>query len=134
MVSNFGTCMSVIWTAQGPDLGFTPATGIDVLAQSLMCRLTTPHGSVMGCPNDCIDVRDFVGSGMTQSDVQKAQAAIQAQIQRDERVLTSTVRATYNQATKVLGLTISVTSAAGPFTMTLAVSAVTVSLLNLSAN
>jgi hypothetical protein len=133
---DFGRDLATVWTDQGPDLdsGFTEATGIDVLVQSILRRLSTPHGSVMGCPNDCLDVRDFLGSGLSNADVQKAQSAIQAELQRDARVLTSSVRATYDQATKSLGLTVSVTSAAGPFTMTLAVSAVTVSLLNTSAN
>ena len=120
MTDPFGTCMAVVWGPQGPDLNFTPATGISVYFQSLMCRLTTPHGSVMGCPNDCLDVRDFVGAGMSQTDVQRAQAQLNAQVDRDERTLTSNTRATYDTVTKSLTIAITGTTAAGPFALTLA--------------
>ncbi len=133
-MSNFGTCMAIVWTSQGPDLNFTPATGLDVYLQSLMCRLTTPHGSVMGCPNDCLDVRDFVGAGMTQTDVQRAQAKVNAQVQRDERTLTSDTRATYDTATRKLTIAITGTTAAGPYKLTLAVGSVDITILNASAN
>lgn len=133
-MSNFGTCMAVVWGAQGPDLNFTPATGLQVYLQSLICRLTTPHGSVMGCPNDCLDVRDFVGAGLTQTGVQRAQAEVNAQVQRDERTLTSDTRASYDTAVKKLTIAITGTTAAGPFKLTLEVDQVTVSILNASAN
>lgn len=134
--SDFGLDLATVWTETGPDLdsGFTEATGIDVLAQSLVRRLTTPHGSVVGCPNDCIDLRALLGAGVTNQDVQALQSAVQTEIQRDARVLQSTVRAQYDTVTKALTLTIRVVSAAGPFAMTLSVSAVSVQLLNVSAN
>jgi len=135
--ADFGRDLATVWTATGPDLdsGFTEATGIDVLAQSLVRRLTTPHGSVAGCPNDCIDLRAMLGAGVTNQDVQTIQSAVQNEIQRDARVMpSSTVRAQYNTTTRVLVLTIRVVTASGPFTMTLAVSSVTVELLNVSAN
>jgi phage baseplate assembly protein W len=134
---DFGIDLATVWTANGPDLdsGFTEARGINVLAQSLVRRLSTPHGSVAGCPNDCLDVRTLLGSGVSNADAQAIQAAVQNEIQRDARVMpASTVRASYNTATRKLSLVLRIVTAAGPFTMTLAVDSVTVELLNVSAN
>jgi hypothetical protein len=109
--------------------------GLQVLAQALMCRLTTPRGSVAGCPNDCMDIRDFLGAGISQADAQTIQSSILAEINRDARVMPqSTVRVQYNTADKSLTISLRVVCAQGPFTMTLAVSKVSVQLLNVSAN
>jgi phage baseplate assembly protein W len=134
--ADFGRDLATVWTETGPDLdsGFTEATGINVLAQSLVRRLSTPHGSVVGCPNDCTDLRTLLGAGITNSDAQAVQSAAQTEVQRDARVLQSAVTAQYNTATKAIVLSIRIVTAAGPFTMTLAVSSVTVQLLNVSAN
>lgn len=133
----FGRDLATVWTAQGPDLdsGFTEATGIDVLLQRLVRRISTPHGSVAGCPNDCIDVRNYCGAGLSNADAQAAQAQIATELERDQAVLPGvSVRMQYNAATRGLTITIRGSSTLGPFSMTLAVGEVTVELLNQSAN
>lgn len=132
----YGRDLGVFWTDTGPDAdsGFTEVTGINVFAQSILCRLTTPFASVAGCPNDCLDVRSYLGAGIKNDDVQRIQSEVQTQVLRDERAQSCNVRASYDTVAKSLTLVIRITCAAGPFTMTLAVSAVTVELLNLSAN
>lgn len=133
----FGRDMTTVWTSNGPDLdsGFTEVTGINVLIQRLMRRITTPHSSVPGCPNDCIDIRAYLGAGITNADVQGIQSAIKTQMERDEAVLPGvSVVSQYNPATRGLSVKIAGSSALGPFAMTLAVSQVSVQLLNTSAN
>lgn len=133
----FGLDLATVWTSNGPDLdsGFTEVTGITLLIQRLIRRLSTAHGSVVGCPNDCIDIRAYLGAGITNADVQGIQSAIKTQLERDEAVLPGvSVVSQYNPATRALAVKIAGSSTLGPFAMTLAVSQVTISLLNTSAN
>lgn len=133
----FGTDLATVWTSAGPDLdsGFTEATGIDVLIQRLVRRLTTAHGSVPGCPNDCIDVWQYLGAGITNADAQAIQAQIKAEVERDQAVLPGvSVTTQYDAATRTLSVKIAGSSTLGPFSMTLAIGSVTVDLLNTSAN
>jgi hypothetical protein len=132
----FGRDLASVWTATGPDLdsGFTEATGIPVLIQRLIRRITTPHGSVQGCPNDCIDVRNYLGAGITNADAQAIQSQIQTEWLRDQGVLSVQVTAQYNSTTNTLIIKGSGMSADGPFSLTLEVSRVTVDILNMSAN
>lgn len=132
--ANYGQDFAVVETATGPDIDFAHlATGVDVLANSLLCRLTTPHGSVIDSPNDCLDVRALLGAGLTQADMQGVQQRVQREVERDARVLGATVSASYNTGTRAMTLTIRVATAQGPFTMTLSVSNVSVALITASA-
>lgn len=130
----FGRDLASFWGPQGPDIDFNEVSGIDVLLQRIIRRISTPKGSVVGCPNDCIDVRTYLGAGITNADVQGIQAEIQTQILRDEAVLSCNVTSSYNTTTRALSVAIRGSSALGPFSMTLSVSAVSVQLLNTSAN
>jgi len=130
----YGRDFSVVSTPTGPDIDFAHlTTGIAVLGNSLYCRLTTPHGSVIDAPNDCLDLRALLGAGITQADMQSVQQRVQRECERDQRVLSASVSATYNQTERALSLTIRVVSAQGPFTMTLNVTDVSVALLQASA-
>ena len=131
---NYGRDFAVVSTATGPDIDFAHlSSGVNVLANSLYCRLTTPHGSVIDSPNDCIDVRSLLGAGLTQADMQVVQQRVQRECERDARVLSATVTATYNQASRVLDLVIRVQTAQGPFSMTLSVNDLSVALITASA-
>lgn len=131
---NYGRDFAVVSTSTGPDIDFAHlAAGVDVLANSLYCRLTTPHGSVIDSPNDCLDLRALLGAGLTQADMQSVQQRVQRECERDARVLGASVTATYNQASRVLSLVIRVATAQGPFSMTLSVSDLTVALITASA-
>lgn len=120
-------------------LDFTPtmtlATGRDLLVQSLICRQTTATGSVIDCPNDCFDVRDWIGEGRTVSQLNQLGTSVQNELLKDQRVLSCRVQATFNFATSQLFLAESFTSSYGPFSFVLAVNQVTGALLlqNLSS-
>lgn len=124
-------------------LGFTPfrnstvidadpsmriATGRQLLVQSLLCRQTTPTGSVIDCPNDCLDLIDFLSDGLTPSDIMALGGQIQNELLKDQRVIAATVTGTFAQSK--LTLVESIQSGYGPFQMVLDVSGVTVTLLN----
>jgi hypothetical protein len=111
-----------------PTMGL--ATGRALLAQSLICRQTTPVGSVLDCPNDCFDVRDWISEGMTQSQLARLGQAVTNELLKDQRVTAANVQATYNVSTGKITLTEAIASGYGPFSFVLAVSSVTVELLS----
>lgn len=107
------------------------ATGIQLLAQSLVCRQMTPRGSVIDCPNDCINLLDYVAAGMTSTQMLQLYSVLQAEILKDQRVLSgSTVTGSYSFQTGVLTINESIQSSFGPFALVLPVSLVTGQLLN----
>jgi hypothetical protein len=112
------------------DPGMRMQTGRALLAQRLLCRLSTPRGSVIDCPNDCIDLRDSLSDGMTTQQIAALGSVVQQECLKDQQVTACNVTGTFSFTTSVLTMTIMVTSGAGPFTMVLAVSQVTVQLLN----
>jgi hypothetical protein len=129
----FGTDFAIIGAPNGAldaDPAFRLQTGRALLAQRLLCRLSTPRGSVIDCPNDCIDLRDSLSDGMTVQQISQLGSSVQQELLKDQQVTAVTVSGTFTTATSVLTLTIGITSGAGPFTMVLAVSQVTVTLLN----
>lgn len=108
-------------------------TGRDVLSQRLARRLLTPKGSLIGYPNDGIDVRQLISQGMTSSQVSRISALVQAEILRDQAVLpSSTVQSTYNYNTNVLTILLLIQSGYGPFSLTLQIGQVTVAILQAS--
>lgn len=126
----YGTCMSTV--ASGGTIDIAPgvqASGVDVLAQSLVRRQMTPRGSALDAPNDGIDVRTFIKVGMTQTEVSQIPGVIRNELLRDERVKTCTVTASFNQVTNTMTIVENIQSAAGPFTLTLSVTSVTVSAI-----
>jgi hypothetical protein len=129
---NFGTDLAVAPDANGIlDISpmLTYATGIQVLIQSLMCRQMCVKGSIVGAPNEGIDVRTYVRQGLTQEVLGKLPSVLQKELQRDERVKTATVTGGYDTARNTLTLNEVFETTLGPFSLTLEVSAVTVTLL-----
>lgn len=112
------------------DPSMRTTTGRALLQQSLLCRLTTPLGSVIDCPNDCIDLTALVSDGMTTSQIKQVFGTVQNEVLKDQRVTAAFVTGSFNPATSTLTIAISVQSSYGPFTFTLEVSQVTVKLLN----
>jgi hypothetical protein len=122
----YGSCLATLPNADGT-LDLTPdmrmATGRDVLSQSLIRRQTTPRGSVLTSPNDCLDVRQLLSAGMTQSQLQALASSIRTELLRDQRVNGAQVTITVNTATGATTIQESITSSAGPFTLTLTLTA-----------
>jgi hypothetical protein len=125
----YGSCLATLPNAQGV-LDLTPdmrmATGRDVLAQSLIRRQTTPRGSVLVSPNDCLDIRQLLSSGMTLAALQALSSVIRSELLRDRRVNAATVTITFNPQTNVTTIAEQIQSSTGPFTLTLTLSAGTI--------
>jgi hypothetical protein len=112
------------------DPSMRTTTGRGLLSQSLLCRQTTPRGSVVDCPNDCLDIRDMVSSGMTQAQITALASQIQQELLKDQRVSGAIVTATFSNATSTLTITEQIQSGYGPFTLVLAVTSLTVKILD----
>lgn len=131
----YGRDLATVATDQGLDLdpAMLEATGINVLAQSLLRRQTMGRGTAIGYPNDGYDVRALLGDGLSSTNLANEFFKIQQELLRDQRVQAATVTGNYDSDTKKLTLIEQIQSTGGPFTLTLSVDSVTVSILRLSA-
>ena len=102
-----------------------------VLAQWALRCITTPVGSLLDDPGFGYDVQQWLNSDVEigQPQIAQIQSGISKALLRDERVLAVSVTAVYVAASAMLILTIVLTGAAGPFTLTVGVTSVTVALL-----
>lgn len=105
------------------------ATGINVLAQRLVLRQTTPLGSVVDCPNDCFDINDWLSANMTDGQIAQLPSQIQSELMKDQEVLAVTVSVTYTPQNSTLVVVENIQSALGPFSLTLTVTPGNVSAL-----
>lgn len=112
------------------DASLRLTTGRALLAQRILCRLSTPRGSVIDCPNDCIDLRDSLSAGMTAAQISALGSTVRGEVLKDQQVTDCQVSSTFSFQTSALTMTLSVQSGQGPFTMVLLVSQVSVQLLN----
>ena len=111
------------------DPGMVEGSGRVLLSQSIQRRLSTPTGSVVDSPNDCIDLRSWISQGWTQQQMQAAAGGLQAEILKDERVTGVAVSMVYNASTLTLAINVNLQSLYGPFSLTLGVTSVTVTQL-----
>jgi hypothetical protein len=132
---SYGRDLKTVYDGKGNvDLtpGMVESTGRDVLIESLIRRQTTPRGSVIDAPNDCIDVRDWLSDGLDQTRMQQLQGAIVQQLRRDERVDDASVSVTYDQSRRTLTIVETVIDSDGPFELTLTLSDETITIITSS--
>jgi len=107
-------------------------SGSDMMAQVCVRRLFCRKGMLLSDPLYGIDVRDFLNTKITSTDLTRIQALCRAELMRDERIFSAKVEASYSQDTKTLALSITGTGATGPFALVLSVASgqVTVQVLS----
>lgn len=116
-------------------------SGVELLAQALYRRLTTPRGTLDDGDDGIVyglDVCAFIGRDSTTDFIDGIPAAIEAECLKDDRV--SSVEASVSSTTNAAGETSVVVEvdvvpfdeATNTFTFTLAVSGVTVSFLGVT--
>jgi len=128
----FGSCLATLPNAQGViDLttDMQVATGIAVLGQSLVRRQTTPRGSVLTSPNDCLDIRNLLSKGVSQSQVAALAQTIRSELLRDPRVIQAAVSISLDTTTGNAMISESITSSAGPFSLTLTLTSGNISVV-----
>lgn len=119
-MTDYGTDFSALVNT-APDEQFTLITGRRVLAESLARRLTCPPGGLFWAPSEGIDLRASVRARLDKTKLTTLKAQIQAQLTRDERVLSAVASPTYDVAAKKLTISISAETADGPFSFVLSV-------------
>lgn len=98
-------------------------SGLQVYIQSCIMRQTTPPNSLIGSPDDCIDISAMLSRGLQSSDMASVQSQLTAQLLRDQRTLSCKVTASFDFSTSTITITESIQSSLGPFTLTLSYSA-----------
>jgi hypothetical protein len=99
-----------------------------VIGQRLARRLQTPRGGLAAVgddPNFGWDVRQYTNGRLSAGELAKAQQQISAECTKDEEVSAADVAITFVNG-GALTITIRLTSAVGPFSLTLNVSQLTV--------
>lgn len=114
------------------------STGPRLVAEACYRRLITPRGMLRGGEEEAnygLDLTALVGSTNPKALEASLPARIRAELLKDERVETVDVEVlvlTAADSTVSFNLTISVVTGAGPFTLQLLASAVTVELLRIA--
>jgi hypothetical protein len=130
MTVDFGTDINTPG-AMDLDPFFTEIEGVDALGQACARRLMTPRGSLVGDAAYGYDVRAHLNDD--DPNTSAIAAAVADELAKDERVESATATVTFDGAAGSLTITATVFTAAGPFRLVLAVSAVTVELLDMEA-
>lgn len=118
-----------------PDLDpyFGEISGPRAVAQAVALRCYTPRadapGFLLGAENDGIFLPDFMQAKLTDQTLFTVRTLVAGEARKDERVETAKVSVTADLATQRMLVDISGTTAEGPFDLTLAISDVTVELL-----
>lgn len=113
------------------DPHFIEVSGVDALGQALGRRLVTPRGSLVGDPAYGYDARAHMNDDDPNTGA--IALAVADELAKDERVQRATAVVTFDELAGSLTIVATVFTADGPFRLTLAVSSVTVELLDVEA-
>ncbi len=128
----YGTDIGCFFTSTGVgDLspGAVEVTGLQLVAQRILCRITTRRGTVIDAPNDCLDIRDYCRAGNTVQNLSAIRSELQAEIAKEQAVQSVSVQVTFNLELGTMQIVLAIVAGSGPFTLTLSVSSLTVQIL-----
>lgn len=126
MATNYGA--DIFWPGDVPLIATITTDPFRVVGQRIVNRLSTPRGGLAvigGDPNFGWDVRQYVLKRVSPASLGQAQIQVQAEVLKDEAVKSALVLFTYN-GNGTLTIQVDVTLAAGPLSLVLAVTALTV--------
>lgn len=126
---DFGSSWSCIQDITSPAI---MASGFRVVAEAIARRWQTPRGGLIDDPNYGYDLTDFVNDDLSKPDLAQIAHLAGAEAEKDERVLACDVTATLLPS-RLLVVSASVTTAAGPFQLVVSVSQLSVTLLQVAA-
>lgn len=114
---------------------FSLVRGRANLARAIARRLQTPAGFLFdafgGDPDYGLDVRAWLNRDFSFDQIGALEGAIKDEVEKDPRVESAEVTVEYTLATSTLEIDILLETAAGPFDLILAVTALTVELVSL---
>lgn len=120
MAINFGQDSSCVSDVGLFDLQITDP--VTLVAQRIIRRLTTPRGGLAAIgddPNFGWDIRQLINARLSPSDIQNYQQQIEAECYKEETISAAT--ATISNSSGNVTISVSLTSASGPFSLTLPV-------------
>ncbi len=121
---DFGTCWSATPYLTMPAI---MVTGNRVVAEAIVRRWSTDRGGLIDDANYGFNLLDEVSDDIGLADLPRIGQQAGAEAEKDERVLSCRVTATFNAG--VLSITGTVTTAQGPFQLVVTVDMLTVALL-----
>ncbi len=107
--------------------------GILCLAQDLVHRLSTPRGGLFYDETWGLDLRAYLEEGLTPQRIAAISSEVESEVEKDERVKSASVQASFNQHAELLVITIALQTALGPFTLVLGIDKLNVTLLKLES-
>lgn len=128
---NYGYDIAMGPTLQDLSPDMSEIGGRTLLAQACIRRLITYRGTLIDDPNYGTDVRLYLNSDIDTRLLGQIASAVDAELEKDERVLRSRTTATFIGG--ILLLSVQLADQAGPFSLTLSVTDVTVALLKVQA-
>jgi hypothetical protein len=109
----------------------TMASGFRCVAEAIVRRWSTPRGGLLDDADYGYDLTDRVGDDLDKADLTQMAHLAKSEAEKDERVQTCDVTLTL-AVDGTLAVVGKVTTAAGPFNLVASVSAVTVTLLQVT--
>lgn len=112
-------------------------SGARLVGEAAYRRLTTPRGMLRGGEEEAnygLDLTELVGSVSAKRDQASIPGRIRSELTKDERIVTVDVQVAISTAgpATTFDITIDAVTTAGPFTLVLRASALTVELLGLT--
>ena len=112
-------------------------TGVELVAEAIYRRLTTPRGTLRGGEEEAnygLDLASLVGSGTSPSAAAAMPGKIENECKKDERIesVTATVTSVVSGPATTWTIAIEAVTAAGPFALQIASNGVTSKLLGIT--
>lgn len=126
-IPDFGTTVSCTFDIDPAGLLIT---GRRVLSEALIRRILTPRGRLLSDPNYGFDLAGAINNDMSAADANEVGANMDQEFTKDERVVSSTTIASFNQTTGVLTTSTTIDDGQGPFPLVLSVSNYLLSILS----
>lgn len=114
-----------------PDVpvGLPLMTGRRVLGEALLRRLMTPRGLLRFHPDYGMNIRDFLHDGVTDEELHRLKANVEAEAEKDERVSRANCVLSYDRRAMTLRLQLEVETAVAPYRLTVLITRLTTELL-----
>ena len=130
MATDFGRCISVVDDLPGR---WRYVTGQRVVAEAVARRWGTERGTLPYALDYGTDARGMIGDTMTTAQIAEWSAALEREAEKDARVLAVSVSIAYDFASAKATIRGQLTTADGTFRLIVAVSDLTVDLLEIGA-
>lgn len=126
--ANFGFDLSCLFDFTN---SFGTVSGVQLLSEALVRRISSPSGSLFYDPNYGFDVTQMVQDDLSPADVAAVGQRMDHEFQKDQRVQSSYTTATFLPVDGIPTLTTTTTinRGSGPFTLVLSINNVTVQIL-----